>query len=349
MVTSRFYYVALMVVAAILGYFTYQILKPFLSPIAWAIVFSIVFYPIYAFFLKYFRWRPLAALLTVLIILLVILGPFSYLSYLLTQEVKSLLDYVRSEEFDPLKSILGHPFLNGIVTRVLSLFNMDEAQLRKIMMENISKLGHESIGIVGSGLGNAATVAFDFVLMIVSVFFFLTGGAEFVEKAGNFLPFSKKQREKLVQQTRDIVVSTIYGGVTVAVVQGTIGGIAFAALGIHGPVVWGMSMFIASFIPVVGTFIIWGPAAGFLIIQGSLLKGIILVVIGGLIISSADNVLRPLIVQGKMKMPVLVIFLSILGGLKVFGFVGFIMGPLVVALFVSVAEIIRYIEKEDAS
>jgi predicted PurR-regulated permease PerM len=348
MTTNRFYYVALMIVAAIFGYFTYEILRPFLSPIGWAMVFSIVFYPVYAFFLKYLKWKPAASLLTLILILLAILGPFSYLSYLLTQEVESLLDYVNSGTFDPFHAILRYPLASDLLSRILALFNMTETQLQKTITDSLSQLGKQSVTVVGSGLGNVASVVFDFVLMIVAVFFFLADGPDYLEKAERYLPFSKKQREKLITETRDIVISTIYGGVTVAVVQGAIGGIAFAVLGIHGSVVWGMSMFIASFIPVVGTSLIWGPAALYLLFQGLVAKAITLLVVGAVIISSVDNVLRPLIIGGKMKMPTLVIFLSILGGLKVFGFIGFIMGPLVIALFVSIAEIIRYIGEDQS-
>ena len=184
--------------------------------------------------------------------------------------------------------------------------------------------------------------------MILSTFFFLGDGPEFIEKISNFMPFSKKQKDRLLQQTKDIIVSTMYGGVTVAAAQGIIGGILFAALGIPSPVLWGFTMFIASFIPMVGTFIIWGPAAGYLFFQGFYLKGTIMVLVGVFAISSVDNIIRPLIMKGKTKMPVIAIFFSILGGIKLFGFIGLIVGPLVFALFVSVFEIFSYSEEETA-
>lgn len=137
----------------------------------------------------------------------------------------------------------------------------------------------------------------------------------------------------------------MYGGVTVAAAQGIIGGVLFGVLGIPSPVLWGLAMFIASFVPMVGTFIVWGPAAGYLFFQGLYLKGIILVLLSIFAISSIDNVIRPLIMKGKTKMPVIAIFFSILGGVKVFGFIGLIVGPLVFALFVSVFEILRYSEE----
>jgi len=103
-------------------------------------------------------------------------------------------------------------------------------------------------------------------------------------------------------------------------------------------------MFFSSFIPIVGTFVIWGPGSAYLFLKGFYLKGFILILIGIFVISMVDNILRPLIVRGKTKMPTLLIFFSILGGIKLFGFVGIIMGPLVLALFISVLEIFRYSE-----
>jgi predicted PurR-regulated permease PerM len=347
MAGNRFYSALLILIAVVLGYLSYEILKPFLSPIAWAIVFSIVFYPVYAFMVKYVKWKPLASVLTICVILLAILGPFSYLSYQLTQELITLVNHVEGGQYDPLKTVLAHPLINSVLSKVLATFNITEAEFQRTIIENISRLGKESVGLIKSGLGNAVSVALDFVLMLLTIFFLLTDGPVFFEKIGDYLPFSPKQKEKLIAETKGIVVSTIYGGITVAVAQGIIGGIAFSVLGIPSPVVWGLAMFVCSFIPLFGTFLIWGPGAVYLFAHGSIVKAIILILIGVVGISSVDNILRPLILRGKMKLPTLAIFFSILGGIKLFGFIGLIMGPLVLALFVSVAEILRLIEGQE--
>jgi predicted PurR-regulated permease PerM len=346
MSNNRFYLIVLVSLVLLLGYLSYQILKPFLSPIAWAIVLSMVFYPLYVFILRFIKWKPLASFVTLCVILLILLGPFSYLSYLLSQELKSLVDSIEAGRLVPMKDLLQHPGIKVIINKILSIFNVTETELQKTIVDNITRLGKESINIVTSGLGNVALAVLDFILMILSIFFLLEDGPEFLEKIGNYMPFSKRQRDKLIKQIKDIIISTIYGGVTVAIVQGVIGGIAFSILGIPSPVVWGLSIFITSFIPIVGTFVIWGPAVGYLFLQGSVFKGIILILIGVFGISAVDNILRPLIIRGRIKMPTLVIFFSILGGIKLFGFIGFIMGPLILALFVSVVEILRYTEEE---
>jgi len=346
MTDKKFYFVVLLFLVLALGYLSYLILKPFLSAIMWAIVLSIIFYPIYVFIRARLKWKPLASLTTLVIILLLILGPFSYLSFVLTQEIVTMVGKVEKGTLDPLGMVMQHPYINAMLGKVLSLFNVSEAQFQKVLIDMISQAGKASADFIKSGLGNIASAAMDFIFMIFSIFFLLEDGPRFVEKLSDYMPFSQKQREKILSQTKGIVVSTIYGGVTVAVVQGLIGGIALAALKVPSPVLWGAAMFIASFIPLVGTFIIWGPAALYLFLQGQLWKAIVLVLVGIFGISAADNVLRPLIIRDKMRMPILAIFFSILGGIKLFGLIGFIMGPLVLALFVSVFEIFRYTEEE---
>lgn len=343
---NRFYYAVLIFLALVLGYLTYQIISPFISPIMWAIVLSVVFYPVYAFILKRVKYKPVASVLTLVVIFLLLFGPFSYFSYLLTQEAFALADKLKSGNVNLLDSILKHPMVSVVVNKVLIFFHMTEQELYKAIIDGIAKIGKESAGIVRAGFGNIAVGIINFVFMLLSIFFFLEDGPAFIEKVGSFMPFSKRQREKLLGQTKDIVVSTIYGGVIVAVTQGVIGGVAFALLGIPSPVVWGLAMFVSSFIPLVGTFVIWGPAVVYLFFQAQYLKGIILILVGILAISSVDNIVRPLIIRGKMRMPTLAIFFSILGGIKLFGFIGFIMGPLVLALFVSVFDILRYSEEE---
>jgi predicted PurR-regulated permease PerM len=180
--------------------------------------------------------------------------------------------------------------------------------------------------------------------MLFAVFFFLKDGPGFLMRIRDYLPFNEEDKNRLISKIKDMVISTVFGGVVVAIVQGVIGGFAFYFLGIKSPVLWGASISVMSFLPLLGTFSIWGPMTGYLFIQGNYVKGIILLLIGGLGISMVDNILKPIIISGRTKMPTLAVFFSVLGGIKLFGFIGFIMGPLVLALFVSVFEIFGQIE-----
>lgn len=176
-------------------------------------------------------------------------------------------------------------------------------------------------------------------------FFFLKDGPDFLNKIKAYLPFADNHKERLASQVKDMIVSTVYGGVMVAMVQGFLGGTAFFALGIKSPVLWGSTMAIMSFLPMLGTFTIWGPASAYLLLHGSYMKGIGLLLFGTLVIGIVDNILQPVIISGRTKMPTLLIFFSVLGGINFLGIIGFIMGPLVLALFISVFAIFRNIEE----
>jgi predicted PurR-regulated permease PerM len=345
---NRFYSIVLIVILIVLGYFSYQIISPFLNPIMWAIVLSLVFYPVYAFILKYVKYKFISSILTLLIIILILIGPFSYFAYVLSQELISLVSHFQGQDGNAgvVRTLLSHPLVSSTVQKILYALHMTEQELYSTISASLMNFAKQSTGLIKSGFGNVLTVGMHFVLMLLSIFFFLEDGPAFIEKLENFMPFSRRQRTRLLKQTKDIVVSTIYGGVVVGMAQGLIGGAAFAALGIHSPVFWGLAMFVASFVPVVGTFVIWGPGVIYLLFQTQYLKAIILLVVGIVIIAGIDNVLRPLMVRGKIKMPTIAIFFAILGGIQAFGLIGLILGPLVVALFLSVFEIFRYSEEE---
>jgi predicted PurR-regulated permease PerM len=239
---------------------------------------------------------------------------------------------------------MQHPSIKAITDKILSVFNLTEDELNQTIIDNISKMGKEMVGRITKGATNVVTISLDFIFMAFSIFFFLKDGPEFLSKTRDYMPFSEIQKDRLVKQIRDIIISTIYGGVAVSIIQGTIAGLAFFFLGISTPVVWGLATSIASFVPLLGAAAIWVPATGYLFLTGASLKGFILAIIGLFGISLVDNILKPIIIGGRTKMPILVIFFSVLGGIKLLGLIGLIMGPLVIALFISVIEIFRSVE-----
>ena len=160
------------------------------------------------------------------------------------------------------------------------------------------------------------------------------------------MPFSDEQKSRLTKQVKDMVASTVYGGVTVAMIQGFLGGLAFYVIGFTSPVLWGIVMSIVSFIPLLGTLGVWGPAAIYLLMRGEYLTGIGLILYGTFVIGLVDNFLRPMLIGSRTKMPTIIIFFSVLGGIEAFGIIGLIMGPLIMAVFISVFEIFRHVKDE---
>jgi predicted PurR-regulated permease PerM len=332
---------------AILGYLSYQIFQPFLTPIAWAVVFCVIFYPVYAYTLRYIRFKVVASLVTLVLILVVIIGPFSYISYALVNEVSNFVS--RSDtDVKSLTAMLSDERVVNIFKKVQPYTGL-EGPSEEVIIENTKKIGQRIVERLSSGFSNVLSVAGNFVVMAFTIFFFLKDGPAFLQKIRNYLPFSEQQRERLTSQIKDMIVSTIYGGVIVAMVQGILGGAAFAVLGIGSPIFWGSAMALMSFVPLLGTSIIWLPASAILLFEGAYVKGIGLILIGIFVISMVDNILKPLIIGGRTKMPTVVIFFTVLGGIKVFGLLGLVMGPLVFALFLSVVDMVRTIEGEARS
>ncbi|MBF0328369.1 MAG: AI-2E family transporter [Nitrospirae bacterium] len=351
MQTNRFYILASTALLLLLGYLTYGILQPFLAPLAWAIVISIVFYPVYAYILRYLKWPVAASLAVLLLITIVLIGPFSYTFYLLIDEARSLSESFDRGQLESVKNVLNHPTINKVTRNIGRIFNLSlaDVQMQKQLTESLSKVGKTIISMIPTGIGNVMSALVNFVFMMFAVFFILKDGSSFMKKLRDYLPFSEENKNTLTVQVKDVVVSTIYGGVVVAIVQGIIGGITYALLGTHSPVLWGLATAISSFIPLVGTFAVWGVIAAYFFIQGTIWKGVVMIVVGVLGISMVDNVLKPIIIGSKTKMHILVIFFSVLGGINFFGLIGLIMGPLVVAVFISVLKIFKDIESGQSS
>jgi predicted PurR-regulated permease PerM len=326
----------------LLGYLTYQILQPFLVAIAWATVFTIVFYPVYVFLLRHLRYKSLASVVTLLILVVIILGPVTYLSFILVDEIGNFVNSFNKDTLQSLRDFFINSRPAELIQKLQTHFGIEGIGSSATITESVRSLGKTITSSLTVGITNVAAVLLNFIFMLFAVFFFLKDGAAFLLRLREYLPFSEEDKNRLISRVKDMVISTVYGGVLIAVIQGTLGGIAFAFLGIEAPVLWGCAMTVVSFLPLIGTFAVWGPASAYLFIEGDYGKGIILVLYGVLVISMVDNILRPIIISGRTKMPTLAVFFSVLGGIKLFGLIGFIMGPLVLALFVSIFEIFRH-------
>lgn len=341
---NRFYVLTSVAILLGLGYLTYRMLEPFFGAIIWAVVLSIIFYPVYIFILKYIKSKFFASAFTIVLIFIIIIGPFFYLSLVFFEELRDVAGKLDKEAMDSIKDVLAAPQIAGITKKLQSYFGIENVSPADIIVGNLKKLGQVILNNLSAWIANFTKVILDFIFMTFGIFFLLKDGPDFIKKIKDYLPFADKHKDKLASQVKDMIVSTVYGGVVVAVVEGILGGIAFFALDLKSPVLGGATMAVMSFLPMLGTFSVWGPVSGYLIIHGSYMKGIGLLVFGTLMVSIVDTILAPLIVSGRTKMPTLLIFFSVIGGINFFGFIGFIMGPLVLALFISVFSIFRNIE-----
>jgi predicted PurR-regulated permease PerM len=205
-----------------------------------------------------------------------------------------------------------------------------------IITQRLDEVGRAVVTFVYQSLKsftqNSLQFIFMFVLMLYSLFFFLRDGEKIIKKAMFILPLGNKYEGMLLEKFSAAANSTIKGTMIVALIQGTLGGLLFWATGIPGPLIWGLIMAAFATVPITGTYVVWLPVALIKIATGHWVVGLIIFIVGILVVSTIDNILRPLIVGRDLRMhPVLVLF-STLGGLVVFGLTGFVLGPIIAAL-----------------
>lgn len=323
----------------VLFYLFYKVLSPFLIPIVWAMVLSITFYPVYRMFVKLIKRPWAASLITLLIILIIIIGPFTYILGALVNEITDTYRAVEEKGFDIITRLQQHPAISKLIEKVNTYsagkgIDLNEAALRSLKV--IGKYIGEHISQL---FKNVIVFVMSFVIMCMTTFFFLKDGDALINYIKGRLPFVEEQKKLIEKRVKEMVIAAIYGGLAVGIAQGVLGGLAFLVLGLSAPVFWGLAMAIFSLVPVFGAFTIWGPASVILILSGSYSKGIGLLLFGVFVISTVDNVLKPLIIGGRTKLHTLLVFLSVLGGIKIFGFIGFILGPLISVMCLSLLEI----------
>ena len=162
--------------------------------------------------------------------------------------------------------------------------------------------------------------------------------AEILARIRDVLPFQKEQSDRMFTETEDLIFATVMSTAAAALTQGLFAGLAFAAVGIGAPIFWGVMVAFMSLVPVIGSALIWVPAAVTLMVSGHIVKGIVLLAFYGLVIVFADYVVRPWLISGRAEMGALVVFISVLGGVEVFGLLGIVLGPIVVALAASLLD-----------
>ncbi len=332
-------------IAAVFFYLFYRIVIPFFVPIIWAAVFVIIFFPIYEWVCKKVKSRGLASLLLCLFIIVLIIGPITYLFAALVDEAADAVSKVntmyKSGQLDKILAI-DLPWMNAVKQKLNQYYDLSKVDLDELIKDSIDKV----TGIIFSQtswlVANATKTIFYFILMIFTMYYFFKDGSAIVAKVKRLMPISPEQVELTFGQLRDVIQATMYGGVVVALIQGLLGGILFAIVGIPSAVFWGAIMAFLSIIPFLGAFIIYVPAGIILLLGGSYVKGIVVIAVGAVVISQSDNVIRPYLISGRTSMHPLMLFFTIMGGIYLFGLLGIVVGPLIAAVFVTLLRIFEF-------
>ena len=313
----------------------------FWAPIMWAIILSLIFQPVYDRLTQHMRpaW---ASTLTVLLILLSLVLPALVVASMIAGEVTQLLATVQKLDpqevlrqgtalFDNLPQWLKDMLDRAGISRAQDI---DDYALRQVQT-NIRLIGTQLLSFGQTMF----TTGLSILMMLYLCFFFLMTGERLVAKGGALLPLSGRTRVYLGQRIAAVMRSTVKGSILVAIMQGIIGGIIFALLGIGSPVLWGAVMGFAALLPAVGTGLVWVPAAIFLLATGQTWQGVALILAGVFVISASDNLVRPMIVGRDTGMPDWVVLVMTLGGVGLLGFHGLVFGPLVAGVAIAVWEL----------
>ena len=328
----------------------FWVLWPFYGAVFWGAVFAIMFNVL---FLRLLRKMPdkrtVAALLTLSIILVLVILPVGLISALLTQEAASVYQRVQSGElsfgryFQQLYNALP-AWVTGILERS-GLKNLGMIQER--VTSSLTQ-GSQFIAAQALSIGqNAFDFFVSFFIMLYLLFFFLRDGAALSRRIKEAIPLEAEIKRNLFSKFTTVIRATVKGNIVVAVMQGLLGGLMFWFLDIHAPVLWGTLMAFLSLLPAVGAAIVWIPVALYFLATGAVWQGVLLIAYGVLVIGLVDNVLRPILVGKDTKMPDYVVLVSTIGGMSLFGLNGFVIGPVVAAMFMAAWDIFMKSRQED--
>ena len=319
-------------------YLCWLMLQPFFTVLLWAVVLRVVAHPMHRVIRARLGRPGLAAIVSTTLVVLLVLVPLTAITVTVVRELSGAAALVNS----------GHGFTLGdwpaagwVLDLLRDRFGVDAAAAREFIASRLATWGAALAGstllVVGGAVGAVVQTG-----LVVFVLFYLFRDGERIQRAGSdLLPLNRRQMHDILGRTRDVIEATIYGVLVISAIQGTLGTVIFWMLGLPSPLLWGVVMFFLSMIPMAGAFIVWAPAALYLAATGAYIQAVILVAWGVLVIGSIDNFLSPRLVGRRTSLHELLIFFGVLGGLQVFGVLGVILGPVVVALTLALVEMAR--------
>lgn len=331
----------LLLVAAVSALFL-VVIWPFVKPLLLGAIFSGLSHPLYQWITRKLGGRPsLGAIVTLLILFILVAAPLSAFLGIVAQQAITISNHAIPWVMQHFGSATNFNAHDWLVLRFPSLAEHIPSQEK--LLENLAA-GAQAVGAFLVGFASrmtAGTAGFllDLFIMIYAMFFFLKDGDKILERIFYYMPLSHEDEAIMLHRFASITRATVKGTLVIGLVQGTFGGIAFWAAGIEGAAFWGTAMTLLSIVPGIGSAIVWLPAVVFLFITGQPLSATLLLIWCSAVVGTIDNILRPILVGKDAQMPDLFILIGTLGGLFFFGPLGFIVGPLVCGLFLTVWDI----------
>ena len=315
------------------------ILLPFYGTILWGAIIALLFSPVYLWLLpRLHRRRTPAALLTLLIVLVIVILPFALVSASLASEATRVFERLESGEMNPALYFRGvFAALPSWITSLLDRFGLANFDVLQGRLTAALTATSQFFATKALSIGQNT---FDFVaslfITLYLAFFLIRDGDAVVEFVRRAIPLKRVHQQSLVENFSTVIRATVKGNLLVAAIQGALGGIAFWLLGVSGALLWAVLMAFLSLLPAIGAALVWLPVAIYLLLTGELWQGLALTTYGVLVIGLVDNLLRPLLVGKDTRMPDYVVMITTLGGMAALGINGFVIGPVVAAMFIAV-------------
>ena len=328
--------IGMLVVTGVALYLCWLMLRPFITVLEWAAVLVIIFYPIHKPLAKRIKRRSLTAFISSLLVIVVIVLPLIFLTMALANELSGAarnLPENAARLMNPETAITGK-----VLQWIHDYLGEEGARSRDFVVEQLKTAGTallgQTLGLVSNAIGAIVKALF----VIITMYYLFRDGDRIVAALPGVLPLNKNQSEAILARISRVVSASVYGVVSIAALQGLLGGLAFWVLGVPSPVLWATVLGFVCMIPIAGSFFVWLPASVYLILTGHWIKGILLILWGALVISTIDNFLRPKLIGNQTKLHELFVFFSVLGGMSVFGLLGIVLGPVVLAITLGLLE-----------
>lgn len=325
----------------LLGYLVFRIAEPFLVPLAWSAVLAIFFYPLHERIERRLRPTPAALLSTLGVTLLLVVPGIAVLVYT-TREALVATARIQTALLDPDKALQVHA-IAWIRSHLPAEWG--SADFSEPLRQGAEKIASFMAGSFTKLVKNLFAFFVDLFILIFSLFFMFRDGESVVRGVRHLMPFDESIQTDMLNESKDLIFASVAVALVIACLQGFLGGLAFAVGGIPTPIFWGVLIAFFSIVPVVGSALIWAPAALWLAFSGHWGKGLAVVVICGGVAAVADNIVRPLLLRNRTHLNELLLFISVLGGLEVFGLLGLIAGPTIVAAAMGVFRV--YMDRRD--
>jgi predicted PurR-regulated permease PerM len=304
---------------AILGI---AIALPFMTYIVLAGILTYALFPIYRFILQRTQWPGLSAGIAIMLALLVMILPTVYLVSELVDQLKGAYSTFEAERLMQLGD-----YLSGLTN--------GKVEFREMITSAADQVRQSIVALAPNVLGSISELLLGLFIMFFVMFYGFREGQGFIRYLKELLPLETSLKDSLFDELRTVTQAVLYGQVLTAVIQGGLGGIGLLVFGVPNALFWGVIMIITAFLPILGTPLIWVPAGVGLIIDGAVTRGVLLLIFGATIVMNIDNFLKPKLVSDRTNVHPVLILIGVLGGLKVFGFIGMLVGPLILALLVA--------------